>query len=59
MGHVANKEWEFDFSVSGISRETAEKILYMITEVVETFGGVMAGGFFIAEEEGQDGEKDD
>jgi hypothetical protein len=51
-----DNKWKFELVVHGVSEETADRILDLITEVVGLSGGAISGGF-VQDEEESDGEE--
>lgn len=52
-------EWDFEFTVSKVSRITAETIMRTVQAIVEAAGGEMGGGFVESkDEEASDDEED-
>ena len=50
-------EFEFEFIVSGLTRQQAEDLLVHIVAEVEEQGGEVGGGFHQVEEEAGDGKE--
>lgn len=49
-------EFDFDFTISNISRQTAELILSIVTAIVEAAGGELGGGLVETKGEGDSDE---